>query len=94
LGFMAQDRRRPVSRQSMSAALDLLSECKAAGVELYLDNGRLRYRAQPGAYTEAFRQRVAMHRDAVVAALEGRSITLDFNSRGPRPRDPGCRQTQ
>jgi tubulysin polyketide synthase-like protein len=29
----------------MSAALDLLSECTAAGVELYLDNGRLRYRA-------------------------------------------------
>ena len=62
----------------MSAALDLLSECSAAGVKLFLDNGRLRYRAQPGAYTEDLRQRVAVHRDAVIAALEGRSVTLDL----------------
>jgi hypothetical protein len=53
----------------MSAVTDLLSECSAAGVKLFLDNGRLRYRAQPGAYTEDLRQRVAVHRDAVIAAL-------------------------
>jgi TubC N-terminal docking domain len=54
----------------MSAALGLLSECTAAGVELYLDTGRLRYRAQPGAYTEALRRKVAAHKAALIALLQ------------------------
>jgi tubulysin polyketide synthase-like protein len=63
----------------MSAAITkLLSECSAAGVELFLAHGRLRYRAQPGAYTEDLRQRVAVHRDAVIAALTSRPVTLDL----------------
>jgi hypothetical protein len=53
----------------MSTALDLLSECSAAGVELHLDNGRLRYRARAGAYTEALRQKVAAHKAALIALL-------------------------
>jgi hypothetical protein len=62
----------------MSAVTDLLEECGAAGVELYLDNSRLRYRSQPGAYTEDLRQRVAVHRDALIAALASRPVTLDL----------------
>jgi hypothetical protein len=54
----------------MSAALDLLSECSAAGVELYLDTGRLRYRARVGAYTEVLRQKVAAHKAALIALLQ------------------------
>jgi hypothetical protein len=54
----------------MSAALRLLSECTAAGVELYLDNGRLRYRARAGVYTEALRQKVAAHKTALIALLQ------------------------
>jgi hypothetical protein len=62
----------------LSTVIDLLKECTAAGVELYLDTGRLRYRAQPGAYTEELRQGVAVHRDAVVAELASRPVTLDL----------------
>lgn len=54
----------------MSAVTDLLSECKAAGVELYLDTGRLRYRARAGVYTEALRQKVAAHKAALIALLQ------------------------
>jgi hypothetical protein len=68
----------------MSAVTDLLSECSAAGVKLFLDKGRLRYRAQPGAYTEDLRQRVAVHRDAVVAALASRPVTLDLTREAHR----------
>jgi hypothetical protein len=35
----------------------------------------LRYRSQPGAYTEDLRQRVAVHRDTVIAALASRPAT-------------------
>jgi TubC N-terminal docking domain len=54
----------------MSAALRLLSECSAAGVELYLDNGRLRYRARVGIYTEALRQKVAAHKSELIALIQ------------------------
>jgi hypothetical protein len=53
----------------MSTALDLLSECGAAGVELYLDTGRLRYRARAGVYTEALRQKVAAYKTELIAEL-------------------------
>ena len=53
----------------MSAVTDLLSECSAAGVELYLDNDRLRYRARAGVYTEALRRKVAACREELIAEL-------------------------
>src|SRR2546430_2169700 len=56
----------------MTAAIDLLSECNEAGVELYLDNGRLRYRAQAGVYTEALRQKVAAHKSELIALIQAR----------------------
>ena len=58
----------------MNAVTDLINECTDARVDLFLDNGRLRYRSQPGAYTEDLRQRVAVHRDAVIAALDQREV--------------------
>src|SRR5918992_3710848 len=56
----------------MSAVTDLLSECSAAGVELYLDNGRLRYRARVGVYTEALRRKVAAHKSELIALIQAR----------------------
>jgi tubulysin polyketide synthase-like protein len=53
----------------VSTALDLLSECSAAGVELFMDNGRLRYRAQPGAYTDDLKRQVAACREELIAEL-------------------------
>jgi hypothetical protein len=47
----------------------VLDELTAAGVELYLDGDRLRFRAPPGVMTEARRAQVAAHRAALIAVL-------------------------
>jgi hypothetical protein len=57
----------------MSAAVALLQGCEVAGIELFLDNGRLRYRAQPGAYTEDLKQRVGAHKAEIVAELSSQA---------------------
>ena len=59
----------------MSAAVALLQGCEVAGIELFLDNGRLRYRAQPGAYTEDLKQRVGAHKAEIVAELSSQAAT-------------------
>jgi tubulysin polyketide synthase-like protein len=64
----------------MSAVIDLLSECSAAGVKLFLDNGRLRYRARAGVYTEEIKQKVAAYKTELIAELSRRlpPATLDL----------------
>jgi hypothetical protein len=54
----------------MSAAA-LLQSLRRRGVELRLDGDRLRYRAPPGAYTDADRAAVATQRAALIAFLSG-----------------------
>src|SRR5918996_6301819 len=71
----------------MTAAVDILSESKAAGVELYLDNGRLRYRAQPGAYTEGLRQKVATCRDEIIAELSSQGGFIHWSKLTPESRE-------
>ncbi|WP_225859469.1 non-ribosomal peptide synthetase [Streptomyces albicerus] len=52
----------------MSAA-ELVSELATAGVELWEEDGRLRFRAPQGALTDVLRERLAADRDAVLAYL-------------------------
>ncbi|MGW2383427.1 amino acid adenylation domain-containing protein [Streptomyces sp. NPDC001658] len=52
----------------MSAA-ELVSELAAAGVELWEEDGRIRFRAPQGALTEDLRERLGADRDAVLAHL-------------------------
>ncbi|WP_063806628.1 non-ribosomal peptide synthetase [Streptomyces regalis] len=52
----------------MSAA-ELVSELAAAGVELWEEDGRIRFRAPQGALTEELRERLRADRDAVLAHL-------------------------
>ena len=51
------------------SAQQLLNELAAAGVYLYVDGDRLRYRARSGEYSEEMRGRVAEHRGALIALL-------------------------
>lgn len=50
-------------------ATALLAEAERLGVELYLDDGRVRYRAPRGADTPAFLERLRLHKDAVLRHL-------------------------
>ncbi|WP_308050546.1 non-ribosomal peptide synthetase [Streptomyces sp. TRM72054] len=52
----------------MSAA-ELVSQLAAAGVELWEEDGRIRFRAPQGALTEELRERLRADRDAVLAHL-------------------------
>ncbi|MGC9539621.1 amino acid adenylation domain-containing protein [Streptomyces sp. UG1] len=52
----------------MSAA-ELVSELAAVGVELWEEDGRIRFRAPQGALTEELRERLRADRDAVLAYL-------------------------
>ena len=52
----------------MSAA-ELVSELAAAGVELWEEDGRIRFRAPQGALTEELRERLRADRDVVLAYL-------------------------
>lgn len=47
----------------------LLAEAERLGVELYLADGRVRYRAPRGADTPAFLERLRLHKDAVLRHL-------------------------
>lgn len=50
-------------------AEQLVAELAAAGVSLYVDGERLRYRARSGAYSDEMRQRVGEQRAALLALL-------------------------
>jgi pyochelin synthetase len=51
------------------SAAELVSELAAAGVELWEEDGRIRFRAPQGALTEDLRERLGADRDAVLAYL-------------------------
>ena len=55
----------------MSAPL-LLDELAAQRIELHVEDGRLRFRAPPGALTPAHKERIAAHREELLAILSGR----------------------
>lgn len=54
-----------------AAAARLVDEFARLGVRLHLTDGRLAYRAPVGALTDALRQRLRAHREALVAYLAG-----------------------
>ena len=51
----------------------LLQTMEAQGIELWVDDGRLKFRAQKGAMTAEIRGQLKMHKEALVAHLSGRS---------------------
>ena len=57
----------------MSAARELIQDLERAGVTLYLDGERLRYRAAPGLVTDSVKQAVAEFRPDIVAYLAHRA---------------------
>ncbi|MBL8303080.1 MAG: hypothetical protein JNM26_09940 [Ideonella sp.] len=65
----------------MTAAA-VLATLTARDIALFLDAGRLRYSAPPGALTDADREAIAEHRQEIVAAL------LAGAEPGPAPTDP------
>jgi hypothetical protein len=50
-------------------ALDLLADFRRAGIELFADAGRLRFRAPAGALTASMREAVAAHREELLALV-------------------------
>ena len=54
----------------------LIRELEAAGVELWEDNGRIRFRAPRGALTEARKEALRADRDGVIAALRKAAIPV------------------
>lgn len=66
----------------MSAPL-LLDELSALRIELYVEDGRLRFRAPPGALTPALKERIAAEREDLVALLSGRERPEPASSLGP-----------
>jgi amino acid adenylation domain-containing protein len=50
----------------------LLDELAAQRIELHVEDGRLRFRAPPGALTPALKERIAAHREELLAILEKR----------------------
>lgn len=54
------------TRARRATAAAVIERLRAGGVELFIDGGRLRYRAAPGAYTEPLRRLVATHFDEIV----------------------------
>jgi hypothetical protein len=59
----------------MSAALELLNQLSKEGVVLYLAaDGKLKFKADPGAYTDEKRAIVAANRKAFIAALQALSL--------------------
>ena len=57
------------SDQQMMTARRLLAELKGAGVELWLADGELRFRAPRGVLDDAARRSVAEHREEIIALL-------------------------
>ena len=57
------------SDQQMMTARRLLAELKGAGVELWLADGELRFRAPRGVLDDAARRSVAQHREEIIALL-------------------------
>ncbi len=62
--------------------VQLLSRLRARGVDVWLDGARLRYRAPPGALTEALRGELAQRKAEIVA----------FLGQGTAPREEGPRR--
>jgi hypothetical protein len=59
----------------MSTALEMLNDLARGGVVLYLAaDGKLKFKADPGAYTDEKRALVAANREAFIAALEALSL--------------------
>jgi hypothetical protein len=59
----------------MSTALDMLNDLARGGVVLYLAaDGKLKFKADPGAYTDEKRAIVAANREAFIAALQALSL--------------------
>lgn len=56
-----------------STAAEVLERCKRRGVELYLDDGAIRYRAHAGAYGDHLRALVAECREELTVTLALRS---------------------
>lgn len=59
----------------MSAAR-FVHRLAALGIELRTENGRLRYRAEPGSLTDNLREDIARQRPAIMAALDAIAGTL------------------
>lgn len=73
------------------SARRLVDELAAAGVYLYVDGDRLRYRARPGGYSDELRRRVDEHRAELIALLAtppGEDLEPDLPVRALPPFDP------
>lgn len=54
------------------SALPIVAELEKAGVTLFLDAGKLKFKAAPGAYTDAHKALVKQHKAAIVEFLAGK----------------------
>ncbi len=59
----------------MSAMTQLLDDLASRGIRLWLDAGKLRYRAPKGALDEALRNRLKEHKAALIATLKQGAVT-------------------
>ncbi|MFI6996280.1 amino acid adenylation domain-containing protein [Nocardia sp. NPDC050175] len=57
------------------SATDIIAELERAGIQLWEEDGRLRYRAPKGALTDARRANLRTHKVDVLAALHEQSVT-------------------
>lgn len=74
------------------AARELLDDLATAGVRVWVEDGRLLYRAAPGALTADLKARVQALRADVVAVLDGRAPKAGRRNNPehePWPRHPG-----
>lgn len=61
---------------------EIFSAVEGAGIRLWLEGGRLRYRAPPGAMTEQVRSAITAHRSEIIARLRfGHRLSLPEPSR-------------
>lgn len=65
---------------------ELLDELAARRIELWTDNGALKFRAPAGAFTAALKQAVSANKPAIIEALQrGTIIRDDANATAPFP---------
>lgn len=70
-------------------AEQILSECRAAGISLFLKGETLRYQAETGTLTDALRQTIRQHRTALIALLRSeQELAEAFRSARERDEPP------
>lgn len=70
------------------AARELLDDLATAKVSVWVEEGRLKYKAEPGALTEDLKARTQALRADVVAVLEGRAQRNNSEQSGGTPLPP------